>query len=67
MLKRFLLLAVATILFAFQTLVTSANAIELDAATRTVKLNSQGETATLCVQFDCARCCVEFDRINTGN
>jgi photosystem II cytochrome c550 len=47
MFKRFLLLAVATILFAFQTLVTSANAIELDAATRTVQLNSQGETATL--------------------
>jgi photosystem II cytochrome c550 len=47
MFKRFLLLAVATILFAFQTLVTSANAIELDAATRTVKLNAQGETATL--------------------
>ena len=47
MFKRFLLLAVATILFAFQTLVTSANAIELDAATRTVKLNAQGETVTL--------------------
>ena len=47
MFKRFLLLAVATILFAFQTLVTSANAIELDAATRTVQLNAQGETATL--------------------
>ncbi len=47
MLKRFLLLAVATILFAFQTLVTSANAIELDAATRTVKLNDKGEAVTL--------------------
>ena len=47
MFKRFLLLAVATILFAFQTLVTSANAIELDVATRTVKLNAQGETVTL--------------------
>ena len=34
-------------LFAFQTLVTSASAIELDAATRTVKLNAGGETATL--------------------
>ncbi|MCY7335978.1 MAG: cytochrome c-550 [Chamaesiphon sp.] len=47
MFKRFLLLAVATMLFAFQTLVTSASAIELDAATRTVKLNPEGETATL--------------------
>ena len=47
MFKRFLLLAVATMLFAFQTLVTSASAIELDAATRTVKLNAGGETATL--------------------
>lgn len=47
MLKRFLLLAVATVFFAFQTLVTSAEAVELDAATRTVKLNDQGETVTL--------------------
>jgi len=47
MFKRFLLLAVATMLFAFQTLVTSASALELDAATRTVKLNPEGETATL--------------------
>ncbi len=47
MFKRCLLLAVATILFAFQTFVTSASAFELDAATRTVKLNAQGETATL--------------------
>jgi photosystem II cytochrome c550 len=47
MFKRFLLLAVATMLFAFQTIVTSASAIELDAATRTVKLNPEGETATL--------------------
>ncbi len=47
MLKRCLLLAVATILFAFQTFVTPASAFELDAATRTVKLNAQGETATL--------------------
>jgi photosystem II cytochrome c550 len=50
MFKRFLLLAVATVLFAFQTLVTSASAIESDAATRTVKLNEAGETATLSVK-----------------
>ncbi len=47
MFKRFLLLAVATMLFAFQTFVTSVSAIELDVATRTVKLNPEGETATL--------------------
>jgi photosystem II cytochrome c550 len=47
MLKRFLLLAVATVFFAFQTLVTSAQAVELDAAVRTVKLNENGETTTL--------------------
>ncbi len=47
MFKRFLLLAVATTLFEFQIFVTSADALELDTATRTVKLNDQGETATL--------------------
>jgi photosystem II cytochrome c550 len=47
MLKQFLLLAVATVIFAFQTLVTSASAVELDAATRTVRLNEAGETVTL--------------------
>jgi len=46
MLKRFILLAVATLFFAFQA-VRGATAIELDEATRTVKLNDQGETVTL--------------------
>ena len=47
MLKRFLWLFVATVFFAFQTVVNSALAIELDANTRTVKLNEQGENITL--------------------
>jgi photosystem II cytochrome c550 len=47
MLKRFLLLAVATVIFAFQISVNSANAIDLDVNTRTVKANNQGDTTTL--------------------
>lgn len=47
MLKRFIWLAVATVFFAFQMVVSSATALELDASTRTVKLNEQGEQTTL--------------------
>jgi len=47
MFKRFIWLAVATIFFAFQMVVTSAKAVELDASTRTVKLNDQGGNVTL--------------------
>jgi|SRR6476619_6856810 photosystem II cytochrome c550 len=47
MLKRYIWLAVATVFFAFQTLVGGANAAELDAATRTVTSNSQGDTVVL--------------------
>jgi len=47
MLKRFVWLFVATVFFAFQIVVNSAFAIELDANTRTVKLNEQGENITL--------------------
>jgi photosystem II cytochrome c550 len=47
MFKRFIWLAVATIFFAFQMVVTSAKAVELDANTRTVKLNDQGGNVTL--------------------
>jgi photosystem II cytochrome c550 len=47
MLKRCLLLAVATVFFAFQAFVGSVNAAELDDATRTVPLNAQGENTTL--------------------
>jgi photosystem II cytochrome c550 len=66
MLKRFLLLAVATVLFAFQTLVGSVNALDLDSNTRTIKLNDQGETITLSLKqvkegkrlfnYVCAQC-----------
>ena len=66
MLKRFVWLAVATVFFAFQMVVTSAAAIELDASTRTVKQNEQGENVTLSLKqvkegkrlFDstCAQC-----------
>lgn len=47
MLKRYIWLAVATVFFAFQTLVGTANAAELDQATRTIPLNDQGETVVL--------------------
>lgn len=47
MLKRFLLLAVATVYFTFQSWIGSANAVVLDAATRTVTLNEAGDTVTL--------------------
>jgi photosystem II cytochrome c550 len=47
MFKRILLLAVATVLFAWQALPFSAAAVELSAETRTVKLNEAGETVTL--------------------
>jgi photosystem II cytochrome c550 len=66
MLKRYLWLVVATVFFAFQILVPSVNAAELDAATRTVPLNPQGDTLTLTLkqvkegkrlfQYACAQC-----------
>lgn len=66
MLKRYIWLVVATVFFAFQMLVGSATAAELDAATRTVPLNSSGETLTLSLkqvkegkrlfQYACAKC-----------
>ncbi len=66
MLKRYIWLAVATVFFAFQMLVGSATAAELDSATRTVPLNSSGETLTLSLkqvkegkrlfQYACAKC-----------
>jgi photosystem II cytochrome c550 len=66
MLKRFMLLAVATVLFAFQISVSSVSALGLDANTRTVKLNDQGETTTLTLKqvkegkrlfnYVCAQC-----------
>jgi photosystem II cytochrome c550 len=47
MLKRLLLLVVATLMFAFQVITLPAQAVELDAATRTVKLNAEGDTLTM--------------------
>lgn len=45
--KRYIWLAVATVFFAFQILVGSALAIDLDPEVRTVKLNPEGEKITL--------------------
>lgn len=66
MLKRYIWLAIATVFFVFQTFVGSANAAELDAATRTLPLNDQGDTITLSLkqvkegkrlfQYACAQC-----------
>jgi photosystem II cytochrome c550 len=66
MLKRYLWLVIATVFFAFQTLVPSVNAAELDIATRTIPFNPQGETLTLNLkqvkegkrlfQYACAQC-----------
>ncbi len=66
MLKRYLWLVVATVFFAFQTLVPSAYAAELNAATRTIPLNAQGDTLTLSLkqvkegkrlfQYACTQC-----------
>ncbi|BAS54778.1 MULTISPECIES: photosystem II cytochrome c-550 [Leptolyngbya] len=66
MLKRFLWLAVATVFFAFQVCTQSAQASELDAATRTVAKDANGGTVTLSLkqvkegkrlfQYACAQC-----------
>lgn len=66
MLKRYIWLAVATVFFAFQLLVGSATAAELDAATRTIPRNAEGDTITLSLkqvkegkrlfQYACAQC-----------
>ena len=64
--KRLILLVVVSLLFAFQTVIGSANAMELDAATRTVKANEAGDNVTLSLkqvaegkklfQYACAQC-----------
>jgi photosystem II cytochrome c550 len=48
--KRFILLAVATVFFAFQIAIGSAAAVELDADVRTVKANEAGDTAVLSLE-----------------
>ncbi len=47
MLKKYILLALATVLFTFQMVVGSAFALELDADTRTVKKNAAGDNVVL--------------------
>ncbi len=47
MLKRYILLAVATVFFALQMFTGSVTAATLDEATRTVALDSQGDTVVL--------------------
>ncbi|MCP2730137.1 photosystem II cytochrome c-550 [Limnofasciculus baicalensis] len=48
--KRLILLAVATLFFAFQLAVQNVAAIELDEATRTVKLNAAGDTVVVSLE-----------------
>lgn len=50
MLKKYLLLALATVLFSFQMLVNGALAVELDAETRTVQKNAAGDTVVLTLE-----------------
>ena len=47
LMKRWIWLVAATVFFAFQIFVNTATAVELDEATRTVKLNEAGDTAVL--------------------
>lgn len=48
--KRFILLAVATVFFALQIVVRTAEAIELDKDIRTVPLNGTGDTVVLTLE-----------------
>ena len=66
MLKKCLLLAVATVFFTFNLLINSASAIELTEDVRTFALNEQGETTVLSLKelkngtrlfnYACAQC-----------
>ncbi|MBE9208365.1 cytochrome c-550 [Nostoc sp. LEGE 06077] len=66
MFRRLIGVVVVTVLLAFQLMVGSATAVELDAATRTVPLNEQGDTVVLSLkqvkegkrlfQYACAQC-----------
>ncbi|UKO99027.1 photosystem II cytochrome c-550 [Nostoc sp. UHCC 0870] len=66
MFRRLIGVVAATILLTFQLVVGSATAVELDEATRTVKLNAQGDNVTLSLkqvkegkrlfQYACAQC-----------
>lgn len=50
MLKRLLLTAVALLFWAFQFNISTANALELNESTRTVKLNEQGDEIVLSLE-----------------
>ncbi|GAA6621755.1 photosystem II cytochrome c-550 [Scytonema sp. NUACC26] len=66
MLRRVIGILAATVLLTFQFIVGDASAVELDAATRTVKLNDQGDSVVLSLkqvkegkslfQYACAQC-----------
>ncbi|MBH8574008.1 cytochrome c-550 [Nostocaceae cyanobacterium CENA369] len=66
MFRRLIGVVVATILLTFQLVVSSATAVELDKATRTVPLNTDGDTVVLSLkevkegkrlfQYACAQC-----------
>lgn len=66
MLKRYIWLTVATVVFAFQVFAGNAIAAELDAAIRTIPQNGDGDTVTLNLkqvkegkrlfQYACAQC-----------
>ncbi|HEY9893048.1 MAG TPA: photosystem II cytochrome c-550 [Candidatus Sericytochromatia bacterium] len=48
--KRFILLALATVFFAFQMAVGSVSAVELDTDIRTIKTNESGDTTVLTLE-----------------
>jgi photosystem II cytochrome c550 len=66
MLKKIVWRLVIAVFFAFQVLTPSANAVDLDVASRTIPLNANGDTVTITVpelaqgkkmfQFACAQC-----------
>lgn len=66
MFRKLIGVVVATVLLTFQLIVSSATAVELDEATRTVPLNAEGDTVTLSLkqvkegkrlfQYACAQC-----------
>jgi photosystem II cytochrome c550 len=66
MFRRLISVVVAAVLLSFQLFIGSATALELDEATRTVKLNDQGDTVVLSLkqvkegkalfQYACAQC-----------
>ncbi|MBD2663393.1 cytochrome c-550 [Richelia sinica FACHB-800] len=66
MFRRIFGVVVATVLLTFQLFINAASALELDEATRTVRLNEQGDTVVLSLkqvkegktlfQYACAQC-----------